>query len=206
MGLKVHPELGTVTEVQAEAQSGICCNAPTIVDDLGDPVWRNSNCLGQLILRKAVLRQETFRQGSLGRIIHSHHHLQSVSAGAAGRTGGMRRPPCATRRNWDRSERRQTNSGHCSSAHPAPNGNHHRQTRWRRLEQKRVPSSMASSFRSFLFMTIYAMPIRIRNNDKDARSRKHYPNKSTGLFEEPTTTGSGNMTSNFSRRHVVRRQ
>src|SRR6516165_1988543 len=58
MSLQVHPELGTIAEVQAQAERGVCSNASTIGNDVGDPVWRNPKCLRELILRKAVFSQK----------------------------------------------------------------------------------------------------------------------------------------------------
>ena len=58
VSLQVHPELGTIAEVQAQAERGVCSNASTIGNDVGDPVWRNPECLRELILRKAVFRQK----------------------------------------------------------------------------------------------------------------------------------------------------
>ena len=43
MGLEVHPELRAVTKVQAEPERSVCRNASTIVDDLGNAVWRDAN-------------------------------------------------------------------------------------------------------------------------------------------------------------------
>src|SRR5262249_6271518 len=45
VGLQVQPELWAVTEVQPKAESRVCCNAPTVVYNLRNPVWRNSNRL-----------------------------------------------------------------------------------------------------------------------------------------------------------------
>jgi hypothetical protein len=41
MGLEVHPELWAITKVQAEPERSVCRNASTIVDDLGNAVWRD---------------------------------------------------------------------------------------------------------------------------------------------------------------------
>lgn len=38
MRLKVHPELRTVAEVQAQAERGVGGDPPPVVDDFGDPV------------------------------------------------------------------------------------------------------------------------------------------------------------------------
>jgi hypothetical protein len=43
MGLEVHPELWAITKVQAEPERSVCRNASTIVDDLGNAVWRDAN-------------------------------------------------------------------------------------------------------------------------------------------------------------------
>src|SRR5713101_4208548 len=51
MGLEIHPELGAVAEVQAQPERGVCRDAPPIVDDLGDTVRRDADCLRELILR-----------------------------------------------------------------------------------------------------------------------------------------------------------
>lgn len=42
MGLEVHPELWAITKVKAEPERSVCRNASTIVDDLGNAVWRES--------------------------------------------------------------------------------------------------------------------------------------------------------------------
>jgi hypothetical protein len=49
VGLKVHPELRTVAEVQAQPQRGISGDAPPVVYDLGDTVWWDANRPGDSI-------------------------------------------------------------------------------------------------------------------------------------------------------------
>ena len=43
MRLEVHPELWAITKVKAEPERSVCRNASTIVDNLGNAVWRNAN-------------------------------------------------------------------------------------------------------------------------------------------------------------------
>ena len=62
MGLKIHPKLRAIAKVQAESKRGIGRDAPSIVDDLGNPVWRDSDVLGELVLRETILGEEFFFQ------------------------------------------------------------------------------------------------------------------------------------------------
>jgi hypothetical protein len=50
VGLKVHPELGTVAKIQAQPKCGVSRDALAIVHDLGNPVWRDTNGLCELAL------------------------------------------------------------------------------------------------------------------------------------------------------------
>jgi hypothetical protein len=51
MGLKIHPEFWTVAKVQAQPKRRISCNAAPIVDNLGDPVWRDADGFREPALR-----------------------------------------------------------------------------------------------------------------------------------------------------------
>lgn len=62
MGLQIHPKLRTIAEVQAQPKRGIGRDAPPIVDDLGDPVWRDLDRLRELTLRQTIRPQEFFFQ------------------------------------------------------------------------------------------------------------------------------------------------
>jgi hypothetical protein len=43
MGLKIHPEFWTIAKVQAQPKRGVSRDAPPIVDNLGDAVWRDAD-------------------------------------------------------------------------------------------------------------------------------------------------------------------
>ena len=60
VALQIHPEFRAVTEIQAQSECSIGRNAPTIVDNLGNSVWRNADSLRQFILRKPVFYKEFF--------------------------------------------------------------------------------------------------------------------------------------------------
>jgi hypothetical protein len=77
VGLQIHPELGTIAEVQTQAERGVCSDASTIGNDVGDPVWRNPKGLRELILRQAVFRQKFLL-----------YYLPSVVVREIGRTPG----------------------------------------------------------------------------------------------------------------------
>jgi hypothetical protein len=75
MRLEVHPELWTITKVKAEPERRVCCNASTIVDDLGNAVWRNANrfllidsATAHILLR---ILPSAFRQASQERTFSS---------------------------------------------------------------------------------------------------------------------------------------
>src|ERR1700752_5530246 len=82
VGLKIHPELGTITEVQAQAERGVRGNPSTIGNDVGDSVWRNPKCPRKLILRKAVFSQKFllyhFARSHWRKLIRGHYYLLSV--------------------------------------------------------------------------------------------------------------------------------
>ena len=82
MGLEVHPELWAITKIKAESERSVCRNASTIVDDLGNTVWRDANRLCQLILRQRIFCQEFFFQDLArrhrGKLFLDHRHLPSV--------------------------------------------------------------------------------------------------------------------------------
>jgi hypothetical protein len=59
MALKIEPELRAVAEIKAEPKRGVSGDAPPVVDDLGDAVWRNADGLGEPMLRQAVARPGT---------------------------------------------------------------------------------------------------------------------------------------------------
>jgi hypothetical protein len=48
--LEIQLELRTVTEIQAQTQRRISGDPTTLVYDLSDPVRRNTDCLGELVL------------------------------------------------------------------------------------------------------------------------------------------------------------
>jgi hypothetical protein len=50
MGVKIEPELRAVFEVQAEPKRGVGRDAPPVVDDLGDAVWRDADGFGEPML------------------------------------------------------------------------------------------------------------------------------------------------------------
>jgi hypothetical protein len=58
VGLEVHPEFWAITEEKAKSECGVCRNASTIVDDLGNAVWRNVNRFCQLVLRHPIFSKE----------------------------------------------------------------------------------------------------------------------------------------------------
>src|SRR5437667_535511 len=60
--LEVHPEFCAVAEIQTQAQRGVGRNAPSVIDDLGNPVWRDAHRPGELTLRQIILRQELVLQ------------------------------------------------------------------------------------------------------------------------------------------------
>src|SRR5580658_5868178 len=62
MGLKIHPELRTIAKVQTEPKRRIGRDASSIVDDRGNPVRRNTDGLGELVLRETILGEEFFFQ------------------------------------------------------------------------------------------------------------------------------------------------
>jgi hypothetical protein len=67
IGLKIQPELCTVAEVQTQPKRGIGSDASPIVDDLGNPVWRNPDRFRQLVLREVVLCEKFSLQHFAGR-------------------------------------------------------------------------------------------------------------------------------------------
>jgi hypothetical protein len=50
--------LRTIAEIQTQAQRSVGRDTPTIIDDLGDSVWEDSDRLRKWILRQATLGQE----------------------------------------------------------------------------------------------------------------------------------------------------
>jgi hypothetical protein len=60
MGPKIEPEDRAVAEVQAQPKCGVGPDAPLVIDDLGDTVWRDANGLGEPMLGQAVRDQELF--------------------------------------------------------------------------------------------------------------------------------------------------
>ena len=82
MGLKVHPELWAITEVKAKSECGVCRNASTIVDNLGNAVWRNADRFCQLVLRHSDIQRgipvSTFRQASQEQTLSSSPSSPSV--------------------------------------------------------------------------------------------------------------------------------
>jgi hypothetical protein len=50
--LQVDPELWAVAEMKAESECRVCRDAPSVVDDFGDPVWRDADSLGQLVCER----------------------------------------------------------------------------------------------------------------------------------------------------------
>jgi hypothetical protein len=51
MNLKIHPEFWAIAEVQAQAKRRVSRDAPSIIDNLGDTVWRDPDGLRELALR-----------------------------------------------------------------------------------------------------------------------------------------------------------
>lgn len=62
VGLEIEPVLGGVAEVERQAQSSIGRNSPAVVDDIGDPVRRDADRAGELVLRQLVLGEELLLQ------------------------------------------------------------------------------------------------------------------------------------------------
>jgi hypothetical protein len=62
MGLKIHPEFWTIAKVQAQPKRGVSRDAPPIVDNLGDAVWRDADGIRKLVLRQTILSQKFFLQ------------------------------------------------------------------------------------------------------------------------------------------------
>jgi hypothetical protein len=51
--LEIQPEFRAVTEIQTETDRGMGGDPATVVDDLGDPIRRNTDSLCELVLRQA---------------------------------------------------------------------------------------------------------------------------------------------------------
>jgi hypothetical protein len=51
MSLKIHPEFWAIAEVQAQPKRRVSRDAPSIIDNLGDTVWRDPDGLRELALR-----------------------------------------------------------------------------------------------------------------------------------------------------------
>jgi len=51
MSLKIHPEFRTVAKVQAQPKRCVGGDAPSIVYDFSDAVWRNTDGFRKLVLR-----------------------------------------------------------------------------------------------------------------------------------------------------------
>src|ERR1035437_8722098 len=62
MGLHVHPELGRVAKVTAEAQCGLRGNAARAVDNRGDAIWGDVKRFRKLVHREAKIGHEFFFQ------------------------------------------------------------------------------------------------------------------------------------------------
>ena len=62
MGLQVQPELRAVAEIEAEPQRRVGGDALPVVDDLGAPVGRDADRLGEPVLRQPVFPQELLAQ------------------------------------------------------------------------------------------------------------------------------------------------
>jgi hypothetical protein len=82
MSLEIHPELRAVAKVKAQPERSIGGNAPAIADDFGDPVRRDANVFGELVLREAVVAQKFLFQHFAGRnrrkFIPFHRKLRSM--------------------------------------------------------------------------------------------------------------------------------
>jgi hypothetical protein len=72
VGLKVHPEFRTVAEIQAQAQRSVGRDTPTIIHDLGDTGWRNSDRLRKLAIPGHEFLLEHFAGSDRCEFFHDH--------------------------------------------------------------------------------------------------------------------------------------
>ena len=77
-GLQVEPEASRVAKEAAQAQRGVCSDGPLAEDDLVDPSGRNTQTLGETVLRD-VERLEKFLVEDLARMNGRESFLSHVS-------------------------------------------------------------------------------------------------------------------------------